>query len=393
MAVPPGQALSGQALSPLDRNYNQESSVYHKPLRIFRQLGILTFLMASGFTSMPSAQSESDKHLAMSTRMDGERVDGDRAQVTHLQFNEVWAYLMAGEEQFLPTQSPITDLAYFSARISSRGELFGSPDVRKLNAVSARKHLVVAEVSNQALIHFVLNPAYPLRDKLIRDIASAAIPFDGVNIDFEMMRTDDGPAFLEFLRLLKQVIGPRLLSVCVPARTRKMNDAYDYAAIGAIVDRVFVMAYDEHWSGSTAGPVSSISWASRVSSWAAKAVGPEKLIMGMPFYGRAWGNRNPAGAYKHSGVSRIIDETGAIQNRNPEGIPFFIFQETIDYTLFFDDAESIRKRGLTYQNDGVRNIGFWRLGQEDPGVWQILGTELSRELPRGTELPAGQSAP
>ena len=105
------------------------------------------------------------------------------------EFGEIWAYLMAGEERFLVADAPITDLAYFSARISSKGELYGAPDIQKLSAVKARKHLVVAEVSNQALIHFVLNPAYPLRNKLIKDIAAAAKPYDGVNIDFESMRT------------------------------------------------------------------------------------------------------------------------------------------------------------------------------------------------------------
>ena len=346
----------------------------NKVLRVSRQLGILAFLITNGTTTMLSAQTETEKFLVMASTM--EEVDGERADKEPLVFQEIWAYLMAGEEQFLPVQSPVTDVAYFSARISSRGELYGVPDIGKLGAIPARRHLVVAEVSNQAIVHFVLNPDYPLRATLIRDIANAAAPYDGVNIDFEMMRTDDGPAFLEFLGLLKQAIGPRTLSVCVPARTRKMNDAYDYEAIGLLADRVFVMAYDEHWSGSTAGPVSSINWASRVSSWAVQAVDPGKLIMGMPFYGRAWGNRNPAGAYRYSGVSRIIDETGSTWDRNPEGIPFFSFQETINYTLFFDDAESIRHRGLAYQRDGIRNIGFWRLGQEDPGVWRILGTEL-----------------
>jgi spore germination protein len=342
------------------------------------------------FAGQLPAQSGPGTQLAMAKDQDEGRAivpvgnpeaDGDGARKGPLIFNEIWAYLMTGEEQFIPGQSSITDLAYFSARISSKGELFGIPDIRKLARIEARKHLVVAEVSNQALVHFILNPAYPLRDRLVRDIAAAAVPYHGVNIDFELMRTDDAPAFLEFLKLLKQALGPRMLSVCVPARTRKMNDAYDYEAIAAIVDRVFVMAYDEHWSGSVAGPVSSISWASRVSSWATKVVNPEKLIMGMPFYGRAWGDRNPAGAYKHSGVSRIINETGVAWDRNPEGIPFINFQETIDYTLFFDDAESIRQRGLAYRRDGIRKVGFWRLGQEDPAVWDILGTELQGTLP------------
>jgi spore germination protein YaaH len=77
----------------------------------------------------------------------------------------------------------------------------------------------------------------------------------------------------------------------------------------------------------------------------------------------------------------MIDETGRDWDRNPEGIPFLNFQETIDFTLFFDDAESIRNRCMAYQKDGIRNIGFWRLGQEDPRVWETLGTELQEALP------------
>jgi spore germination protein len=372
-----------------------------KTARHANRLAIFIALVLVATGTLP-AQSGSSTRLAMANGRDGDSADttisssgvdssgGDRAGKDALVFTEIWAYLMAGEEHFVPKQSSITDLAYFSARISSKGELYGVPDAGKLDQLKARKHLVVAEVSNQALVHFVLNPAYPLRDRLVSDIAAAAVPYSGVNIDFELMRTDDAPAFLEFIKLLKQAIGSRILSVCVPARTRKMNDAYDYQAIAAIADRVFVMAYDEHWSGSTAGPVSSISWASRVSSWATEVVEPEKLIMGMPFYGRAWGDRNPAGAYKHSGVSRKIDETGVAWDRNPEGIPFLNFQETIDYTLFFDDAESIRNRGMAYQKAGIRNIGFWRLGQEDPEVWETLGTELPEtglpELPETEPL-------
>ncbi len=296
----------------------------------------------------------------------------ERLDQPPLAFKEVWAYLMAGEERFLPADAPISDLAYFSARISSKGELYGTPNPDRLSGIKARKHLVLAEVGNQALIHFVLNPAYPLRDRLIKDLAAAAKPYDGVNIDFELIRADDGPAFLEFLRLLKKALGAKTLSVCVPARTRSMDDAYDYAKLAAIADRVFVMSYDEHWSGSAAGPVSSIGWAGRVAAWAAAAVGPSKLIMGMPFYGRAWGDKSPAGAYKYSSASMKMAELSVAPARNAEGIPYFRFNENINLIMYYDDAYSSRLRGEAYQKEGVTNIGFWRLGQEDPLIWQVL---------------------
>lgn len=291
-----------------------------------------------------------------------------------LPFREIWAYLMAGEERFLPAASPITDLAYFSARISSRGELFGTPDVQRLAGFAARKHLVVAEVSNQALVHFVLAPEYGLRDTLIEDIVAAADPYDGVVIDFELVPSYDAENFRDFLAMLRVGLGARMLTVCVPARTRKLDDAYDYEKLASVTDRIFVMAYDEHWSGSDAGAVASLGWTSKVSAWSVASVERDKLIMGMPFYGRAWGDKNPAGAYKFSSALRVIEEKGILLERDHEGIPFFSFSETVNVVLFFDDAESIWRRARVYCDDGIGGIGFWRLGQEDPAVWSVFRT-------------------
>lgn len=289
-----------------------------------------------------------------------------------IDFKEIWAYLMTGEERFIPSDAPITDIAYFSARINNRGELYGIPPIDRLSSLKARKHLVVAEVTNQTTLHFALNPAYPLRDKLIADIIAAARPYDGVNIDFELLPLGDAENFYEFLRLLKKAMGGKILSVCVPARTRLMQDAYNYATLAGIADRVFVMAYDEHWSGSAAGPVASMGWTQRVAQWAMQSVGADKLIMGMPFYGRAWGDSNPAGAYRFSSLARLMQEKQLEHGRTAEGIPTFTFSETIRYTVYFDDSLSLHRRAVSYSDTGVRRIGFWRLGQEDPDIWKMV---------------------
>lgn len=287
-------------------------------------------------------------------------------------FREIWAYLMQNEESFIPAGAPITDLAYFSGKLSSKGELYGVPPADRLSGVGARKHLVIAEVSNQALTHFVLAPEFRLRDKLVEDIAAAAKPYDGVVIDFELVPSYDASAFMDFLSLLKSRLAKKTLSVCVPARTRKIEDAYDYAKISAIADRVFVMAYDEHWSTSAAGPVASLAWSGRISAWARGVVPADKLVMGMPFYGRGWGDQNPAMAYRFSTALKKLAEKSAALERDDEGIPYFRFSETVNYVIHFDDAVSTARRSRIHRDNGVTMIGFWRLGQEDPTIWAIL---------------------
>jgi len=57
-----------------------------------------------------------------------------------LDFTEVWAYLMDGEEAFLDPSLPVTDLGYFGAGIGISGNLMGVPSRDKLPAFKGRVH-------------------------------------------------------------------------------------------------------------------------------------------------------------------------------------------------------------------------------------------------------------
>jgi spore germination protein YaaH len=288
-------------------------------------------------------------------------------------FEGIWAYLMDGEEKFLESTFPVSDVGYFGAGLSSFGKLTGVPDRSKIASYPGRVHLVVAEVTNQALTHFVLNPGYPLRDGLVSDIVRASAGFDGVQIDFEMVHPSDGENFAVFLALLRRGLPPELeLSVAVPARVRKINDAYDYDAISRIADRVVIMAYDEHWSGSAPGSIASMEWCRRVLDYALATVQKDKIIMGLPFYGRAWADHKHAKAYKNSSLQTLIKDKKVKKISRSDTVPWFVYDDKVRVTVYFEDAVSIRARSLLYNEAGVSRISFWRLGQEDPAVWKEL---------------------
>lgn len=287
-------------------------------------------------------------------------------------FQEIWAYLMKGEEQYLSVSYPISDLGYFGAGISTYGALTGLPDPAKIAFFPGKKHLVIAETGNAALTHFCLDPQYPLRDALVRDIIAAAASYDGVQIDFEAVPARDADLFVEFLALLKGKLGTKPLSVALPARWRTVGDSYDYARISAVADKIIVMAYDEHWSGGVPGSIASLDWCATVSAYALSKIGREKLVMGLPFYGRAWTDTNPAKAYKHSGISKLVtDKNISTLNRNKD-IPYFEYLETVKVQVFFEDSVSTLSRLNLYKTAAVKGISFWRLGQEDPEVWKYM---------------------
>ncbi len=296
-------------------------------------------------------------------------LNADEASVS---FKEVWAYLSYGEETYLKSFMPISDLCYFCAEMNAYGELVSIPDIRRLSPFTGRKHLVVAETSSYSLTHLCIDPTFGIRDRLIMDIAEAAKPFDGVQIDFEAIPSRDRENFVDFLGLLKKSLGNKTLSVALPAKLSESGDVLSYSRIAAIVDRVIVMAYDEHWSTSEPGPIASMDWCTRVAAYARTKIESGKLVMGLPFYGRAWAEKALSRAYKHSGVDSILKENDIIMISRENGVPWFEYRQSVLVKVFYDDAESILARLRIYGNAGIGSVAFWRLGQEDPGVWRLF---------------------
>lgn len=292
-----------------------------------------------------------------------------------LGFAEVWAYLMNGEEGYLSSALPISDLGYFGAGINSRGKLVGVPDRTKVDFYKGRVQLVVSELGNNALTHFCLDPSFPLRDALVADIVKAAGPFDGVQIDFEAVGGTDYDNFYAFLSLLKAGLGRKALSVALPARMSERSDYFGFERIGKVADRIVVMAYDEHWSTSEPGPVASIEWCKGVAAYAASKVDPGKLVMGLPLYGRAWADKSLSKAYKFSSLVDLKAEKGIVLVGRQGEIPYLEYSEVVNVKLYFDDLPSTRARLDMYRAASVRNIAFWRLGQEDPGIWDCIAVE------------------
>lgn len=293
-----------------------------------------------------------------------------------VEFTEIWAYVYEGDMANYNPERSISDIGVFGSGLSIYGNLYGVPKRKAFSAFQGRVHLVVAEVSNSALTHFCINPDLPMRNKLIQDILVASQDFDGLQIDFELVQPKDKENFFSFLKALKEGLGDKPLSVAVPARTRKLtSDAYDYTLLNTIVDRVIVMAYDEHWSGSKPGPIASLEWGKRVSWWALSCFGPEKLVMGLPFYGRAWADINPAKAYKHPSIQNLIQEKAVTTINRENEIPYFTYEQPVQVTVYFDDSHSTFYRARMYQGAKVKNIAFWKIGQEDPDVWNRLSLE------------------
>jgi len=290
-------------------------------------------------------------------------------------FGEIWGYVVVGREAGLVNNLPLSDIGYFSAEIDTYGKLTDVPKRRNLK-FPGRVHLVVV-CNSRSLTHFTLNPESKQRKELIDDLITATKDFDGLQIDYENIPGRDADNFISFLKELRKGLpSNKLFTIALPARIKKVSeDQYDYEKIKPYVDRIFIMAYDEHWSSSKPGSVASMKWCKQVAEYSLNVIGKEKLIMGLPFYGRAWGDYTPSRALIYTTTEKIIDEHSVKEIRRENGIPVFEYNRNVSIIVYYEDAYSICARMEMYKAMGIASIGFWRLGQETPDVWDYIKLE------------------
>ncbi len=291
-------------------------------------------------------------------------------------FREIWAYLLRGEEEELTGTEPITDLCYFGAGLTKNGRLseaVARPAVSLRDGSRPAVHLVVSESSNSSLMHFSLDPQYGVLPVLVDDICRATGGFDGVQIDFEAVSRDDADHFIGFLMELRRrlPVGKKL-SVAVPARVAPVADAYEYTRIAPTVDRMIVMAYDEHWSTSSPGPIASLPWCAKVVDYVRGVVARDKIVMGLPLYGRAWQDKKLARALRFTGVQDLVAETNSTAAYEPELGFHFEYSESVVVSVFYEDDRSILEKLRLYQARDVSAVSFWRIGQGSPRLWSNI---------------------
>ena len=242
------------------------------------------------------------------------KLDGEKVQ-----FKEIWGYLVTNRLKDFDKSAPLTDLALFGVDIDCYGKLEFAPRRNLAAGFNGRVHLV-AVCNSMSTTHFVLDPKYGLRSQLIKDLVSAAISFDGLQIDYELVPQKDGDHFLEFLRELKRKLNGKQLTV-------------DYAL---------------------------------------SVLPANKYIIGVPFYGRSWTDRSLSQAWYFNGANRIMHENEVKQLKRKEGVPHFEYETKTKVTLWFDDATSLLQRARMYKDYGFDKIAFWRLGMEDAAFWEWI---------------------
>lgn len=210
-----------------------------------------------------------------------------------------------------------------------------------------------------------------------------AYHYDGVSLDFEDIPSGHRTSLVTFATELGVQVHRRgkMLSIAVPGKAEDELDhawsgAFDLAALGRICDFVIVMAYDEHTAGSGAGPVASLPWVQAVTRFAASRVERQKILLGVAFYGYSWPRRGYGIPISMRRATRGAAAAG-VQILWDEGndAPYY---RTRYRTVYFENAQSIELKVALAAQERLAGVAMWRLGLEDPDVWEMLETYVGR---------------
>ncbi|KAH7134489.1 chitinase [Dactylonectria estremocensis] len=231
--------------------------------------------------------------------------------------------------------------------------------------------------------------------------------FDGIDVDWEYPANDTEASNMV---LLLQAIRDEMdsyaaqyasgyhfqLSIAAPAGPENYKKLH-LSALGALVDHVNLMAYDYagSWSAysghnanlyaDTSNPNSTpFNTNDAINAYIIGGVPPQKLILGMPIYGRSF--ESTAGIGKSfSGVGpgswengvwdyKALPKNGATVSYASTARAYYSYDSSTQELISFDTPDMVIKKVSYLQGLGLGGSMFWEASADKTGSDSLIGT-------------------
>ncbi len=255
---------------------------------------------------------------------------------------------------------------------------------------------VFAWTSNQATIQKALLGSATARLNFAKQAAAAVRDrgADGINLDFEPLVSTYEDEFVALLKTVRSELNK------VGSGYQLTYDTLGYignypleasVAAGA-ADAIFVMGYDYRTAGSNyAGSIDPLTGpgydlTDTVRAYTAR-VSPSRIILGIPWYGRAWStvsdavrSRTQTGekfgystAVNYESVAPLVEQYGRRWDATEQS-PYIVYRRqncsatygcvTSWRQVYYGDAASMKLRYALVNDYNLRGAGMWALGYE-----------------------------
>ncbi len=292
----------------------------------------------------------------------------------------------------------ITHIAAFSVEVNGDGTLgndHGWPWTSLVNEAHANgvKVVLAATLFNPGEAYsLVTTPAYKqafftnIKNKMLEGTA------DGINIDFE-----GSGSYLEhinqFMAELTEYMHAEVPGCEVTFAGPAINyGSWDLAGLAASCDGIFIMGYAfaGSWSSQSGanapltGGTLNIT-ASVLNHYApVTQATPEKLILGVPYYGHHWTTMSSSArstVVAFQGSTRFYNDVllADIYGRQWEVFSqtpwYYWYQGGQWHQTWYDDAESLGLKYQLAQDHNLQGVGMWALDYDGsrPELWDELG--------------------
>jgi len=304
----------------------------------------------------------------------------------------------------------LSHLAVFDFTVSSSGAISNPsawPWTDVINAAhdAGTKVIMTAVNFNGAEIHNILSNS-TIKNKFQTEVKRiiSSYNLDGVNVDFETLnKEDEGAKINEFMADLTNYIHTELpgKEVSFDSPAVNWNNDWNLEGLAESVDYLFIMAYDYHgsWSKNTGAvapltnPDGGISLTKTLNDDYNIAISkyPEKLILGVPYYGKHWKTSTSfAGSsivsydgstFYRTAVNDAANKGGFIWNDDSQ-TPFYRWNASGWNQVWQDNEESIAKKYDLALAENLGGIGIWALNYDGNKneLWELINSKFNTAL-------------
>lgn len=316
----------------------------------------------------------------------------------------------------VPAIETLTDIAYFSLKIQGDGtiEKLVTPVSEEPGWTIYKRYLdnppdkpltIVFSTAKDNEITTLLN-SQANQTNIISEISSELIKSGarGINIDIEPSGNatqSERDTFTRFIANLSSKLrsdNPNLeISIDVYPTAASRPRIWDLAALKDHVDFIIIMAYDYHQASSTrAGPNAPLRGSPLETNEditknlreILELVPPEKVILGVPFYGYEWTtySSDKYSSAESGQVASLERVEELIREKNLNVLwdrntltPYIIDKSGDDVAqIYFENENSIKLKIDLAKQSQLAGIAFWAIGYEgyNPKLWESISLHL-----------------